>query len=234
MKMYFFVSLLLSFALISPIFAGTEFAQEPVATIAAASGDIEFNQGGEQPAFKVVKFEDACNKQLSDRDIVRSYNGSTAEVQLNCGADIKLLAGVEMQIGIARVRLKKGGIWVSYKAKVKNGKSMFSVETPVGTIGIRGTVFAVKIDDKTGNAFVQVKEGIVEFKQDKTGKTVEIKGGQLLVIERDKNLRAPVNVGPDYDITAERLEGGGQKNDGGNNDGDGYQNTNPMEKLIQN
>jgi hypothetical protein len=201
------------------------YSQDTVGIISSASASLEYNPGG-NTEFSVLHQVDALNMPLNNNDIIRSRDDSTAEVKMNNGAVMQLAAGVEMQLGYNNIRINKGGAWINYKSKVNDGKISFAVVTPAGTMGIKGTTFAVKVDDKNNNAFLQVKEGVVEFKQDKTNKTVDVKSNQLLVIEKDKELGAPVNISADYDIlTPAGADGAGNKNF------EDYQNSNPFNQL---
>lgn len=201
------------------------YSQDTVGIISSVAGPLDFNSGG-TGEYSVLHQVDALNMPLNNNDIIRSRDDSTAEVKMNNGAVMQLAAGVEMQFGYNNIRINKGGAWINYKSKANDGKISFVVVTPAGTMGIKGTTFAVKVDDKNNNAFLQVKEGIVEFKQDKTNKTVDVTGNQLLVIEKDKELGAPVNVSVDYDLLTPAGAGGS-----GDKKFEDYQNSNPFNQL---
>jgi hypothetical protein len=201
------------------------YSQDTVGIISSVAGPLDFNSGG-SGEYSVLHQVDALNMPLNNNDVIRSRGDSTAEVKMNNGAVMQLAAGVEMQFGYNNIRINRGGAWINYKSKTDDGKISFVVATPAGTMGIKGTTFAVKVDDANNNAFLQVKEGIVEFKQDKTNKTVDVTGNQLLVIEKGKEIGAPVTVSGDYDLLVPAGAGGpGSKNF------EDYQNSNPFDQL---
>lgn len=201
------------------------YSQDTVGIISSVAGPLDFNSGG-SGEYSVLHQVDALNMPLNNNDIIRSRGDSTAEVKMNNGAVMQLAAGVEMQFGYNNIRINRGGAWINYKSKTNDGKISFVVATPAGTMGIKGTTFAVKVDDANNNAFLQVKEGIVEFKQDKTNKTVDVADNQLLVIEKGKELGAPVTVSGDYDILMPAGAGGS-----GSKNFEDYQNSNPFDQL---
>lgn len=221
MKKLFTVFILLA-AFAGASGAGPASAEGEVGAISALECQIEHNPGGDS-GYAVLAPADALSLKLNENDMLRSYNGSTAEIKLNGGALIQLAPGAEMQLGFGRVRINKGGAWINYRASKKDGKISFVVTTPAGTMGVKGTVFAAKYDDKTGGAFLQVREGVVEFRQAGTEKTVDVGENQLLTVEKGKPLGAPAAVDPSYDV----LTGAARPN----NDFENYQNTNPFDRL---
>lgn len=201
------------------------YSQDTVGIISFASGPLDYNSGG-IGEYSVLHQVDALNMPLNNNDKIKSHDESTAEVKMNNGAVMQLAAGVEMQFGFNNIRINRGGAWINYKSKTNNGKISFIVVTPAGTMGIKGTTFAVKVDDVNNNAFLQVKEGIVEFKQNKTNKTVNVTSNQLLVIQKGKELGVPVAVSCDYDLLMSASTGGL-----GNKNFEDYQNSNPFNQL---
>lgn len=205
-------------------------AQDAVASFASVGGSIEYKPEAAEK-YSLVEADTALTMALNDGDIVRSYNDSTAEIKMNIGASIQLHGGTEMQVGHGNIRINRGGVWINYKARTGKGKVTFVVSTPAGTIGVKGTVFAVKYDETSGGVLVQVREGAVEFKPEGAGGPVEIKSDQLLIVEKNKSIRAPMAVKPDYDVLA-----AGGNDSSGSSGGDGkkedYQNVSPLEKLM--
>ncbi|HOT77077.1 MAG TPA: FecR family protein [Candidatus Wallbacteria bacterium] len=204
--------------------SGASGASDAVGVVSRLESKIEHNPGGDSD-YTVLAPIDALSLKLNNNDILKSHSGSTAEIRMNGGAVISLASDAEMQLGINNVRINKGGAWISYKPEKKDGRISFTVKTPAGTMGIKGTTFAVKVDEKSAQAFLQVREGCVEFKQDDTGKTVDVKDNQLLVIEKGKEIGAPVSVEAGYDILSAPAQ-----TDSGLKFED-YQNANPFDKL---
>lgn len=215
-----FMALMAALAASSPSAAAA--AENEIGAIAALEYQIEHNPGGDS-GYAVLSPVDALSLKLNENDMIRSYNGSTAEIKLTCGAVIQMAPGAEIQLGFSRIRINKGGAWINYKSKKKDGKISFTATTPAGTMGIKGTIFAAKFDEKTGSAFLQVKEGLVEFRQTKTNKTVDVAENQLLTVEKGKPLSDPVAVDASYDV----LTGAARPN----NEFENYQNTNPFDRL---
>ena len=204
--------------------SGAALAADGVGVISLLESKIEHNPGGDS-GYAVLSPIDALSMKLNNNDMLKSHNGSTAEIKMNGGAVISLARDAEMQVGINNIRINKGGAWISYKPEKKDGRISFAVKTPAGTMGIKGTTFAVKVDEKSAQAFLQVREGCVEFKQDGTGKTVDVKDNQLLVIEKGKEIGEPVSVEAGYDVLSisPRPDSGQKFED--------YQNANPFDKL---
>ena len=203
-------------------FSGAALSDDAAGAITALEYRIEHNPGGDS-GYTVLSPVDALSLKLNDKDMLRSYNGSTAEIKMACGALIQLAPESEMQIGLNGVRINKGGAWINYKPKKKDGKISFTVNTPAGAMGIRGTLFAAKFDEKTGNAFLQVKEGLVEFRQAGTDETVDVAENQLLTVEKGKPLGTPAAVDASYDV----LTGAARPD----REFENYQNTNPFDRL---
>ncbi|HBC76386.1 MAG TPA: hypothetical protein DC017_16365 [Candidatus Wallbacteria bacterium] len=98
------------------------------------------------------------NGTLSDKKFIITDDFGSAELKYKGSSSLKLKPGTQLEAGVNNVRLKKGGIWVSYK----NNGVAFSVKTPTATIGIKGTRFKVEVSDD-GKTKVALYEGKISI-----------------------------------------------------------------------
>jgi len=190
----FWVSLIL--LSVSGVLSQTQ--NESIGSFTALSGSIKYDKGGENGYIELTK-EDALKLSFYSKDKILTSDATTGEIMTSCGAALSVKANTELQMDYYNTRINKGGVWINYKpVKNNKGEYKFKVETPVGTIGIRGTKFAVLVSQEDKKVMVQVTEGVVSFDSPK-GST-EINSGELLTVENEKNIEKPVKVSPDTDI----------------------------------
>lgn len=86
--------------------------------------------------------------------------------------------------------LEKGRITHSVKKKLKANET-FSTRTPVSVTGVRGTEYRVKMEKSQTNV-VETLRGVVELRGG--GRSVKIKGGEGVIVEKGKSPTAPVKL----------------------------------------
>lgn len=109
-------------------------------------------------------------QDLKVGNIVITRGAGEAELFYDKNSSIKVRPEASLEIISSGLRLKNGKIWVSYKKK--GGK--FSIVTPAATVGIKGTVFTVEVDQNQ-QTIVDVEEGSVEMEND-AGKITSTSG----------------------------------------------------------
>ncbi len=127
------------------------------------------------------------NAKIFVGDIIETGLQSTIEVEMVNGVKLEILAMAKVQFGLFNIRIFKGGVWTEYKSN-KTKKRNFEVITPYATIGIKGTVFKTEYDELNKITFVEIIEGIIEFKTVE-GKLIEAGCGKMIKYnEATKNI----------------------------------------------
>jgi len=171
---------------------------KPLGSFTELSGAVKYDKGGSSGYADLAK-DDALKLSLFPKDMISTTEATTGEIIMSCGARLEIVQNSEFQMGYNSIKINKGGTWINYKPVSDNkGEIKFKVETPVGTIGIRGTKFAVLVSPEEKNVMVQVMEGVVSMDSDK-GSAV-INGGELLTVEDGKAIGKPFKTDPDVDI----------------------------------
>jgi hypothetical protein len=112
-------------------------------------------------------------------------SGSIASIQENSEIEITkfeqaLFSGPipvasEPAVSNTEIRIINGGV-TSKVAKLMKGSS-YTINTPVGAAGVRGTTFNVFFNAETGSFIIATVEGLVEFTSNQ-GITTPVAGGQ--------------------------------------------------------
>lgn len=193
-----------------------------VARFEKLSGGVDYDSLGET-GYRELGRDEAMGVKLCVKDKISSRSGSAGEIVTNYGASLDFAEGTEIQMLDFSVRINRGGVWINYKpVKDSGGTKKFTVVTPAGTIGIKGTVF--KVDVKGGITTVVVAKGEVTFTSN-SGEKVDIKAGEKLVIVEGKPVPKPVKASLEELINAysedgekdgkkDEKNGGGDKNKG--------------------
>jgi len=200
MKKSIFAFVLLLCLIILPVSEARSQTPEtgPLGSFTELSGAVKYDKGGDTGYVELTK-ADALKLSFYPKDKILTPEATTGEIMISCGARLRLSQNTELQLGYYSIRINKGGIWVEYKpAKDDKGEYKFKVDTPVGTIGIKGTNFAVLVSPDGKYVTVQVYEGVVSFDSVK-GSSI-ISGGELLTAVEGKNIEKPVKANPGTDI----------------------------------
>lgn len=169
----------LCFLLLNSLAFAAEQAENKLGSFFALSGPIKYDKGGSAGYVDLAR-EDAMKLALGEGDRIFTSEDTTGELVLNYGARVSLEKDTEMELRYYNIRINRGGTWINFKpAKDSDGGNKFKVDTPVGTIGIKGTTFGVFVDPDARETFVQVREGTVSFENEKKEK-VDIKAGGAL------------------------------------------------------
>ncbi len=125
--------------------------------------------------------------KLKEGDIIRTGRRSRAEIRFDDGSRIRILSNTTIVLQKyltgkkgrnSNVKLNKGGLYLNVR-KLKR-KSKFRVSTVTATVGVRGTIFYIRIDKKK-NVKVKVKNGVVVVKAQ--GKQIKVKKNQGAIIK---------------------------------------------------
>lgn len=209
----FVIAALASSGLFTRFFAqASEPPPNPVASFTSLNGKIKYDRTGAS-GYAEYDREKAIKLQLFNSDKVLIEKPTTAEVTMTCGASLRVLEDTEFQVYFTGLRLNRGATWVNYKpVKKPDGQYIFKLSTPVCTIGIKGTNFLARFDEKTGKGLVGVREGKVEVEMSKSdggrihhghpntggnggGGSVELKEDQMIEFEDGKPLPEPSSFG---------------------------------------
>lgn len=159
-------------------------------SIGVSNGDVSFRLSGSEdfrpapagtalPQGAVVK-----TGEKSSATIVFS-SGSVAGIGANSVVEVSkflqepfkgaLTAGAEPSVSDTEIVLVEGEL-ISNVAKLRKG-SKYSVTSPVGAAGVRGTIFFASYNSKTGEGVFEVAEGSIVILLD-GGETVTLGAGQ--------------------------------------------------------
>lgn len=113
-------------------------------------------------------------------------NGATASIRPSSEVEITkfeqeafsgpLPTNAEPSVSNTQIKIIDGEV-VSKVSKLKKGSS-YVVNSPVGAAGVRGTVFSVNYNAKTGAYVVSTLEGEVVFKKNAAGKEIPVKANE--------------------------------------------------------
>ncbi len=211
MKKFFLMTLTSFFILFSTVLMVMAADEKGIASLNKLTGGIKYSKSG-TAEYVELGAKDAMALSLGDGERVMTGPETRGELSTTYGAVLDVEANTELQVGFYSIRIMQGGIWVNFKpVKGSDGKMVFKVQTPVGTIGIKGTVFGVVVNGLTKETAVQVKEGVVSFEApDK--KTVDIKAGMKLEAFKDKALANPEKFEEKRNIVTEKLKASAVKN----------------------
>ena len=137
-------------------------AKRPIAAIKEVMGIVKVRHVDER------SFETASpGNMLYSGDRLRTFDHSSAALLFIDGSQIKVRDNSDLILQAERLDernldtkldLPIGDIW----AKVTRRDSKFEVETPSATASVKGTEFAIKVDE-FGNSDLFVLEGLIEF-----------------------------------------------------------------------
>jgi len=182
---------------ISDVLSQTPVAR-PLGSFTELSGAVKYDKGGSSGYSEISK-DDALKLSLSLADKISTMESTTGEIMMSCGARLAVKQSTELQMSYYSIRINKGGIWIDYKpVKDEKGEYKFKVETPVATIGIKGTKFAVLVGPEGKNVMVQVQEGAVSV--DSADGNALINAGEILTVEEGKKIETPAKAEPETDI----------------------------------
>ncbi|MFW6389966.1 MAG: FecR family protein, partial [Halanaerobiales bacterium] len=104
--------------------------------------------------------------RVGDNGSLELYYENDIYIKVDSNSEFVIGESGEVEKKSQSIKLKLGRIWA--KAKGAWGDlTKFEVKTPTVVAGVRGTLFSVEVDNK--ESILSVKEGIVEFKDSKTG-----------------------------------------------------------------
>jgi len=167
-------------------------------SFSSLNGPIKYDKEGLSGYSEIAK-ETALKLQLNEKDMIMSPAGTTGDINTSYGAKINLRQNSEIQLGYYNLRVKQGGAWINYKPTKKDGTMIFKVDTPVGTIGVKGTEFAVCMSGENTVA-IQVREGVVGFEGKNGAGEIDITAGSILLFDEKKNVREIIKVEEGVDI----------------------------------
>ncbi len=138
-----------------------------VAAVSDLYGDVKIKTRNSEAFFPL-----GSAKYVKSGDVIRTGDGC---VTLNWVDGTRIRVGPETQIRVLKCqlnaatkattslfRLDVGQIWIRVRRKL-SPRSKFEIVTPTATAGVRGTVFAVRVDS-LGRTEVEVVEGKVTVK----------------------------------------------------------------------
>lgn len=156
----------------------------PLAGLAAVAGKVEFSIGNVTAVGTDGRSRSLTKgEEISTGDTIQTGNGRT-QVRFTDGGYISLMPNTEFKVNDYNYSGKADGTEKGFFGLVKGGlraltgaightnKKTYLVNTPVATIGIRGTEFLATMDDKL---MVRVGDGAVYIANDK-GDIVLYKG----------------------------------------------------------
>ena len=191
-----FISVLTFFAC---SFANAQETKAKLGSFVELSGPVKYDKGGSS-GYSDLSRDEALNISIAEGDKIMTGDATTGEALLSFGARISIEAGSEMEFRNFNVRINRGGTWINFKpVKDQAGSKKFMVNTPVGTIGIKGTTFGVFVDPEAKLAAVQVTEGAVSFENDNK-ETVEISAGNALKFTSGEKEMKPFAVDPQENV----------------------------------
>lgn len=122
------------------------------------------------------QFNGATKILLADEDLFEGQKivtGSQGEVQIVFADDTHLVVGAGSSLVIEKYLMRNGGTASSFAVSALGGtfrfitgksqKSAYRIDTPTGTIGVRGTKFDFSVDKDTGETTVVLFEGAVKI-----------------------------------------------------------------------
>lgn len=166
---------------------------KPCASLTRVSGPIKYC-GANSQDFILYNPDAAKLLKIMDRDRIVTGEYSVVELLVAGAAGIVVREKTEVQVGFNNLRIKTGDIWVNYKASKTGDKLTFKVVTPAGTLGIRGTSFGVRVDEKTGDTSVKVTEGLVSFETPDGAQNVFISRGEELTVKPGEKPGTPSKI----------------------------------------
>lgn len=188
--------------------AAAMMSQMAMAASIGSVSNVELDAYGTPPAGQ------RANKKITDGVVINEAletvpNGS---LSIDFVDDTNLLLGGDAQVtvdelvfdpasnqGNAAVRLAKGVFfWTS--GKIAN-KEAIRIDTPLATIGIRGTAFSIQIGPD-GRTNVAVISGLVDFVSKATGQQIEITPGSNATVDPTGQLSALLSGIPDVQDAA--------------------------------
>jgi hypothetical protein len=173
--------------------------RDPYVEIVSMDGDISTKTG--QGDWN----ECTLGQKLGSDVEIHAGPESTATLRFPDGATFEVKQLTNMMIGPLLVKADRFKLELlihlgEIKANVQHRETVrsdFSIRTPTATCGVRGTVFSVRYDEKTGTTTVSVEEGEVLVTPVNTALApVTLTGGQQVQVNMDSiSTPAPVTSG---------------------------------------
>ena len=171
------------------------------AQVIATRGTVRIERGGADfPAVvgAPVKVGDRISAAEGSSVTLKFPDDSTSSLHANTKARIDMMRGVPATDLIAqRLRLDAGRIESAVTPR-KNSSSQFEIQTPVATIGVRGTKFRTSVDDTSRG---EVLEGRVEAAGTGSAKPVPVAAGFATIIPANGIPSQPIALLPPPDLS---------------------------------
>ena len=180
----------------------------------AVKGDVSYKLAGSaqyQPLAAGVALPQGATIKTGAKSTVTIVfgSGSTAVIDPNSEVEIsKFVQDVfsgpvpvdaEPAVSDTQIKIIEGGVTAKV-AKLKKG-SNFTVSSPVGAAGVRGTSFKYSYSSAKGEAFLQVTEGGVQFHEKTGDKTTLVEAGKKIKVTFTRDAQGNV-ISATLDLSA--------------------------------
>lgn len=171
----------------------------------SVTGDVSYKLAGSaqyQPLSAGVALPQGATIKTGSKSTATIVfgSGSTAVIDSNSEVEISkfvqdVFSGpvpVDSEPAISETEIKViDGAVIAKVAKLKKG-SAFTVNSPVGAAGVRGTSFKYSYNSASGEAFLQVTEGGVLFHEKTGNKTTLVQAGKKVKVTPIRNAQGNV------------------------------------------
>jgi len=154
-------------------------ASTRVAVIKELKGTVKVKKAGGSKEFTAF-----AKMSLNQGDVLSVGNGGSAVLQFANGTseDDKMTVSENTKLSFSKLSNNKGtttkvsmwsgSAWVDVKS-IASANDEFTLETPTAVMGVRGTHFFTRVDEKSGTTSISVAAGIVQTKTSTDKKTGE-------------------------------------------------------------
>ena len=159
---------------------------ERVCIIKSMVGSVQIRKGA-SPQWRDARI----NMPLSEKDAIRTFVESEAQLETSEGSIIKMSENSTMEVSRFRgnatgeqstkIKILTGNLFSNVK-KIASSKSDFSFETPTATASIRGTQLGIEVNNQA--TAVKVYEGIVMVVPAGSSSGSEVKANEMTTVKK--------------------------------------------------
>jgi hypothetical protein len=181
--------------ILSSIFISMNFKNSESVKVKFVVGLVEYRSSGTYETKRLTTkvnllAGDEVFTKLQSRAELELFDGSIIKIGESSVFQIKEMEKKSESSSLMSFGLKIGSIWAKFK-KVFSSSSEREIQTPSAVVAIRGTELGITVEPATGKTKVQVKEGTVSVKDNKSKGEVYVNGNQQTTIEQGKEPNKP-------------------------------------------
>lgn len=145
--------------------------------------------------YKITRVRKTFPKDIKPNELIKTDKKTQVEITMPDVGKVNIALNTEAKIKCSVCLLEVGKGRIHGLIKELKQKTKFDVKTPISVAGIRGTEYALSVEDD-GTTTVVVLDGEVEFSDKENKKTVMVKKNQKSVVKPGALPTDPEEIDP--------------------------------------